>query len=109
MPLTREFKELIKADVERDPEFRLGLFRSALDALLCNELEMGKALLRAYVNATVGFETLAEHMQKDPKSLMRMLSPKGNPRADNLFAMIACLKHREGVSLSLTKTNRSHG
>jgi hypothetical protein len=42
-------------------------------------------------------------MQKDPKSLMRMLSAKGNPRADNLLAMVARLKQREGVSFSLTR------
>ena len=68
----------------------------------------GKVLLRDYVNATVGFETLAEEMEKNPKSLMRMLSDKGNPRADNLLAMVARLKQREGVSFSLTRSNGLH-
>ena len=63
---------------------------------------------RGMLNATVGFETLAEDMQKDPKSLMRMLSAKGNPRADNLFAMLARLKQREGVSFSLAPNNELH-
>lgn len=48
-------------------------------------------------------------MDKDPKSLMRMLSTKGNPRADNLFAMVAHLKQREGVTLSVTPHNGLHG
>ncbi len=104
MPLTRNFKETIKARAERDPEFRIGLFREAIDALLSDDLETGKVLLRDYVNATVGFETLAEEMEKNPKSLMRMLSDKGNPRANNLLAMVARLKQREGVSFSLTST-----
>ncbi len=65
-------------------------------------------LLRDYVNATVGFEALAEDIQKDPKSLMRMLSAKGNPRADNLLAMVARLKQREGVSFSVTRDNELH-
>ena len=56
----------------------------------------------------VGFETLAEEMEKNPKSLMRMLSNKGNPRADNLLAMVARLKQREGVSFSLTLNNGFH-
>ena len=51
---------------------------------------------------------IAEDMQKDPKSLMRMLSAKGNPRADNLLAMVARLKQREGVSFSLTQNNGLH-
>ena len=62
-------------------------------------------LLRDYVTATVGFETLAGDMQKDPKSLVRMLSAKGNPRADNLRAMVARLKQREGVSFSQTQND----
>jgi hypothetical protein len=39
---------------------------------------------------------------------MRMLSAKGNPRADNLLAMVARLKQREGVSFSLTPSNGLH-
>ena len=84
MPLTKDFKDTIKARAERDPEFRAGLFREAIEAMLSDDLETGKVLLRDYVNATVGFEALAQDMDKDPKSLMRMLSAKGNPRADNL-------------------------
>ena len=103
MPLTKNFKDTIKARAERDPEFRVGLFVEAIDALLNDDLETGKVLLRDYVNATVGFETLAEEMDKSPKSLMRMLSDKGNPRADNLLAMVARLKRREGVSFSLAR------
>lgn len=104
MALTRSFKETIKTRAARDPEFRMGLFREAIEAMLSDDLETGKVLLRDYVNATVGFETLAQDMQKDPKSLMRMLSAKGNPRADNLLAMVSKLKQREGVHLSVQPT-----
>lgn len=109
MPLTKQFKDTIKARAERDPEFRVGLFREAIDAMLSDDLETGKVLLRDYVNATIGFETLAEDMHKDPKSLMRMLSDKGNPRANNLLAMVARLKHYEGLSFSMTRENGLHG
>ncbi|SHH99158.1 DNA-binding protein [Marivita hallyeonensis] len=108
MALTRSFKETIKARAERDPEFRMGLFREAIEAMLSDDLETGKVLLRDYVNATVGFETLAQDMQKDPKSLMRMLSAKGNPRADNLLAMVSKLKKREGVQLSVQPAGELH-
>jgi len=74
-----------------------------LEAMLSDDLETGKVLLRDYVNATVGFEALAQDMDKDPNSLMRMLSAKGNPRADNLLAMVSRLKQREGVSFSITQ------
>ncbi|MDE0004274.1 MAG: transcriptional regulator [Rhodospirillaceae bacterium] len=108
MPLTREFRETVKVRAECDPEFRIGLFREAIEALLSDDLATGKVLLRDYVNASVGFETLANELEKSPKSLMRMLSNKGNPRADNLLAMVACLKRREGLSLSLNRDERLH-
>jgi len=108
MSRTKDFKETIKARAKRDPEFRLGLFREAIEAMLSDDLEMGKVLLRDYINATVGFEALAQDMGKDPKSLMRMLSAKGNPHAENLLAMVSRLKQREGMSFSLTQDNGAH-
>jgi hypothetical protein len=36
-----------------------------------------------------------------PNSLKRLLSVEGNPRVDDLFAVIAQLKASEGVSLSV--------
>ena len=77
------------------------MLQEALEALTNDDLETGKILLRDYVNATVGFEGLGTALHKSPKSLMRMLSAEGNPRADNLFSVVAHLKGREGVSLSL--------
>jgi len=99
MPLTRDFKDTIKVRGERDPAFRVALLEEALDAFLNADLETGKLLLRDYVNATVGFETLGIQLHKSPESLMHMLSEKGNPRADNLFAVVSHLKTHEGVSL----------
>jgi hypothetical protein len=36
------------------------------------------------------------------KSLMRMLGPKGNPQARNLFDVIARLQRNEGLQLELS-------
>ena len=63
MPLTREFSETVRARAECDPEFRIGLFSEAVEALLGNDLETGKILLRDYANATEGIETLAEESE----------------------------------------------
>lgn len=57
----------------------------------------GTAILRDYVNATVGFEVLGGLTDKSPESLMRMLGPNGNPQARNPFRIIGCLRKREGV------------
>jgi DNA-binding phage protein len=96
MALTRDFKDTIKARAQRDPAFRRGLFEEAIEAFLSNDTETGKLLLRDYVNATVGFEKLGAQLDKSPKSLMRMLSTQGNPRADNLFAVVGHLRKQEG-------------
>lgn len=99
MPLTRNFKETVVARARQDSAFRLGLLQSAVDALLDGELAVGKSLLRTYINATVGFQALGTALAKDPKSLMRMLGERGNPRAESLFGIISHLQSREGVSL----------
>ena len=106
MLLTRNFRDTVKAHAGRDPEFRIGLFREAVGALLGDDHATGKVLLRDYVNATVGFEALAEETNNNPKSLMRMFSDKGNPRADNLLSMVARLKNHEGVSFNVIRRNK---
>jgi DNA-binding phage protein len=97
MPLTRDFKETVKARAEKDRAFREALLTEALDCFLAGDTDTGKTILRDYINATIGFETLGTLTGKDAKSLMRMLSPKGNPQARNLFDVIAHLQEREGV------------
>jgi hypothetical protein len=37
---------------------------------------------------------------------MRMLSTEGNPRANNLFAVVAHLKEREGLRFDITLHGR---
>ena len=101
MPLIRDFKKTIQARVESDPVFRDELLREGVECLLSGELETGKAILRDYINATIGFEKLGDLTNKSSKSLMRMLGPKGNPQARNLFEVIALLQKTEGLRLKL--------
>jgi len=101
MPLTRSFKQTVKERAMRDPAFRIGLFQEALSAFLDGDVESGKIMLRDYVNATVGFERLGEELEKNPKNLMRMLGPKGNPRTDNLFAIMAHLKAQDNLNVTI--------
>jgi len=101
MPLTRDFKQTIRARVERDPKFRKELLREGVEAMLSGDVATGKTILRDYINATVGFSDLAEATRIPPKSLMRMLGPSGNPRADNLFEIVSFLQHREGLRFEI--------
>ena len=101
MALTLNFKETVKDRVERDPAFREELLKEGIECLLTGDVDTGKAILRDYINATIGFDTLGSLTDKSPKSLMRMLSPKGNPQARNLFEIIAHLQKREGIHLEV--------
>lgn len=101
MSLTRDFKETIKARAEADIAFRAALLSEAVDLLLNGEVDAGKLVIRDYINATVGFEELAEEIGKPPKSLMRMFSAQGNPTADNLFAVLRHLQQATGVHLAV--------
>jgi len=97
MPLTRDFKETIRARVKRDPGFRKALLREGIENFLSGDVETGKIILRDFINATVGFTKLGDVTRRSAKSLMRMLGPKGNPQARNLFEIVAYLQRAEGV------------
>src|SRR5258708_32568948 len=97
MAIIRDFKETVQARALHDPAFREGLLRESIDNMLAGDTDTGKALLRDYINATVGFEELGKLLQKSPKSLMRMCSSSGNPTASNLFDIIHTLQQREGL------------
>ena len=99
MALTREFKQTVVERAQADTEFRRAMLEEAVNQLLGGDVAMGKRLLRDTVNATIGFTVLGTELGKSPKSLMRMLSEDGNPRAENLFAILAALQAREGVRL----------
>jgi DNA-binding phage protein len=101
MPLTRDFKETIRARVQRDPKFRKELLREGVEAMLAGDVATAKTILRDYINATLGFADLAEATRIPSKSLMRMLGPAGNPRADNLFEIVGFLQRREGVRFEI--------
>jgi DNA-binding phage protein len=97
MALTRDFRETVAARAERDPAFKAALLREALQALLDDEVAAGLILLRDCINATVGFGALSRETHIPEKSLMRMVGPRGNPTANNLFAMVAALKQKTHV------------
>lgn len=101
MALTRDFRETIQARAQGDPAFRKALLQRGVELLLAGDVGVGKAMLRDYINATIGFEKLSRVFDKSSKSLMRMFGPKGNPQANNLFAVIQYLQEQEGVCLKV--------
>jgi hypothetical protein len=102
MPLTHDFKETIRAMAQRDQRFRQALLREAVECIINGDLTAGKAVLRDYVNATIGFQKLEKRTDIPAKSLMRMLGPKGSPSAANLSNILSAVQKTEGVHFELT-------
>ena len=91
MALTRDFKESIQTRVRQDPDFAKALLHEAIDCMLNGDSATSKLVLRDLINATVGFEQLAEEIHKPSKSLHRMLSVSGNPTMENLSAIFSTI------------------
>lgn len=107
MPITRKFRETVWARAQSDRRFRQAMLSEAVNELLAGDLEVGKAMLRDFVNATVTFEGLARQTGKPSKSLQRMLGPRGNPTAESLFRIIKVLQETEHIQLAVKTTKRA--
>lgn len=102
--MTRPFIETFKERAAKDRKFRGALLAEASECFLNGEMKIAKVMLRDYVNATIGFQALAEAVDIKPQSLTRMLSMTGNPSAENFSAVIASLKNHEGIDLHVKAT-----
>ena len=101
MPIARAFRVTVGARAHKDPAFRQALLAEAVNGLLAGDLPTGKAILRAYINAMITFDGLAQALDKPNKSLQRMLGPKGNPTAANIFAILKALQVFEDLELKV--------
>lgn len=88
MVLTRDFRKTIQARAKRDPAYREAILTEAVDSFLSGDMEVGKAMLRDYINATIGFEALSQQIGKSSKSLHLMIGPAGNPKTNNFFEIL---------------------
>lgn len=101
MPLTRDFKETVKERVQREPAFAVAMLDEAISLFLNGEPEAARLILRDLINATVGFEALANATDKQSKSLQRMLSARGNPTMDNLTTIFSVLRQNLNVDIEV--------
>jgi len=106
MAVTKSFKEMVQRRVAADPAFAEALLREGIDTMLAGDVDTGKAVLRDYIKATVGFEKLGEATDTPAKSLIRMFSPSGNPQARNLFGVIGYLQRQAGIELHVSPEPR---
>lgn len=103
MARTRSFRELVQQQAGADPAFAEALLREGIETMLTGDVETGKIILRDYIKATVGFEKLGKATGTQPKSLIRMFGPRGNPQAKNLFSVLGYLQKQAGLQLLVTR------
>ena len=99
---TVPFQELVPKRIRQEPDFTAALLEEALERLVANDVVVAQLVLRDVVNGTIGFQALASATGLMEKSLMRMLSVKGNPQARNLFSIIHALQRLNEVNLVIT-------
>ena len=99
MALTRDFKDTVVALVQNYLAFAQALLDEAVTLFFNGEPDTAKLILRDLVNATVGFESLAQDIHKPAKSLHRMLSKSGNPTMSNISAIFAAIKRALKVEI----------
>lgn len=99
--------QTIAARSRADSTFRNGLLADACTAFTRNDLAVTKTLIRHYIDASVGFQQLAEEMSKSPKSLMRMFSTAGNLTSEHLSEVFGLLQAHSGITLSVSTEKTS--
>jgi len=99
MALTRNFRHTVRERAARDEAYRKGLLLEAVNEILDGNVDVGKAILRDYINATITFPELGKKLRKSSKSIHRMLGPRGNPRLDSLVGILKILQNKEHIKL----------
>lgn len=106
MALTKAFRDTLGQELRNDRAFRVAFLDEAIGFLHAGDLAAGKALLRDFINGTLGFGNLGKAVHTSPKSLMRMLSVDGNPQAERLFAILSHLQKQEKVEVRVLPITR---
>ena len=94
------FRKTIAERTQCDSKFRRSMLTRGIVLLIAGDTEdmqVGKSFIRDYINATIGFASLAKRTGIPKESLMRMLSPSGNPSLNNLNQVTHTLLGNKGL------------
>ncbi|MEL6579041.1 MAG: transcriptional regulator [Cyanobacteria bacterium J06621_12] len=101
MPLTIDSEAITGSRIQRDKKVAQSLYNKAVTRFLNGDTATSRLLLRDLVNATIGFEQLAQETSKPSKSLHRMLSANGNPTMDNLALIFKIVGEQLKIGLEV--------
>ena len=97
--------DYIVAELKESAELRKYHLQDALESMVNGDPETALLMIRNVVNATGGFIGLAKAIEKDPKTVMKMLSTTGNPSAKTLFSIVSFLLHKENLKMKMDFVN----
>ena len=92
----------MQARLQAELAFREALLREGIETLHSGDVDTGKAILRDYIKATVGFEKLGADIGSSGQSFIRMFGPTGNPQARHLLAVLEQWQKHAGLTLHVT-------
>lgn len=102
MPITRSFRETVVERARTDAAFRRMMLVDGFLYLMLGKTDedvfVGRSGIRDYINATIGFQKLAEKTGIHAKTLMQMFGNKGNPSQHNLNLVFRVLFKQEKLS-----------
>ncbi|MBE9062161.1 DNA-binding protein [cf. Phormidesmis sp. LEGE 11477] len=101
-PLTVDARETIRTRINREPEFARALISESIELLANGDPDVSRMVLRDVVEATIGFENLADSLKTSPESLREMLSQSGNPTMNDLSIIVGLLRQNLLFSMEVT-------
>lgn len=92
----RYANEVIVKQLQSDQTLRREHLRDAINSLFTEDYRASLLMIRDIINATCGFPTIAREIGANEKSVMQMLSDKGNPSSEKLLGILRYLIDQEG-------------
>lgn len=100
-PRGRSFDVIASDMVRADPLLAREFLAEAAQALLANEPDVARHLIRQAITGGIGYAALSRRTGIPDKSLGRMFGPKGNPTLTNLFTVLAELQRHADIRLEV--------
>jgi len=105
MILTRDHKESLIESLVDDPEFARVLLAEAASTFLNGEADTARLMLQVLVDATVGFDAIAETSSISNEKLRETLSNHGAPDMDLVAMIFTAIRNHLRVTMHVTSVD----